>query len=127
MIRYIHIFLFSIFFETVCVGQTSTDGLIGIYESVDNKFERYSTLIIKHNNRFIYQAGVGACQVEVTGRWTIEDKKLKFVNDSEFLNNDIITYPDLSKANWKIKKFGVKPDSSIDSGCIVEEKIHRKR
>ena len=110
-----------------CLGQDSTDELIGVYESTSNKFERYSVLVLEKDNRFIYKYGVGACQGEVKGKWTIEDKRLKFTNDNEFLDNETIVYPNLGLSTWTVKKIGVKPEKAVDSGCAKDGELHLKR
>ncbi|MCH7415849.1 hypothetical protein MM213_20280 [Belliella sp. R4-6] len=107
-------------------GQDSTFGLIGVYESTQNKFERYSILILEKDKKFIYKYGVGGCQGEVKGTWTIQDKRLEFLNDQEFLNNDIINYPNLALTTWTIKKKGIKPDKLVNSGCVKDNKLHVK-
>lgn len=116
-----------LFFTTTTFGQGGHDGLLGTYESTDNAFERYSIVILDKEYRFIYKSGLGGCQVEVTGTWTIENKKLKFTNDKEFLDNDIIHYPNLGLTTWTIKKLGIKPDKIVDSGCVKDDKLHRRK
>jgi len=116
-----------IFFTATTFGQGEHDGLWGTYESTDNGFEKYSIVVLKKDYSFIYKSGLGGCQVEVTGTWTIENKKLKFTNDKEFLDNDIIHYPNLGLTTWTIKKLGIKPDKIVDSGCVKADKIHRRK
>ncbi|MBX2970102.1 MAG: hypothetical protein KF803_12090 [Cyclobacteriaceae bacterium] len=118
-----------IIFLTVDVvrGQTNTDGLIGEYFSIENKFESFSTMILEKDNRFIYSYGIGGCRGEVKGTWTIRDKKLEFKNDSTFLDNKIIKYPDLGQTAWTVKKIGIQPDKIVDSGCVKSDKLHMKR
>lgn len=118
--------LILIFVTTATFGQGGHVGLLGTYVSTDNKFERYSTIILSKDYRFTYKSGLGGCQVEVEGTWIIEGKKLKFTNDKEFLNNETIRFPDLGTTRWTIKKFGIKPDALIDSGCVKDDKLHRK-
>jgi hypothetical protein len=108
-------------------GQDSTDGLIGVYESMDNKFERYSILTLNKDKVFIYKYKVGGCQGEVKGKWTIENKKVRLTNDQEFLNHETIVYPDMSLTTWTVKKIGVKPDNLVDSGCVKENQLHIKK
>lgn len=108
-------------------GQESSDELIGVYESMGNKFERYSILILSKDNLFIYKYGVGGCQGEIKGKWTIENKKVKLTNDREFLNHKTIVYPDMSLTAWTVKKNGIKPDHLVDSGCVKENQLHRKK
>ena len=108
-------------------GQTSTDGLIGEYFSLENKFEGYSTMTLEKENRFTYSYGIGGCRGEIKGKWAIEDKKLRFENDSSFLDNKTIHYPDLGQTTWTIKKIGIQPDKIVDSGCVKSDKLHMKR
>ena len=116
-----------ILFTTTVSGQRGHDGLLGTYESTDNGFERYSIMILNQDNRFIYKSGIGGCRVEVTGTWTIENKKLKFTNDKEFLDKDTIRYPNLGLTTWTIKKLGIKPDKLVDCGCVKDDKLHRRK
>jgi hypothetical protein len=108
-------------------GQTSTDGLIGEYFSIENKFESFSIINLERDNRFTYSYGIGGCRAEVKGKWKIQDKKLVFKNDSSFLNNKEIRYPDLGQSTWTVKKTGVQPDKIVDSGCLKTDKLHLKR
>lgn len=112
---------------TITWAQKSDEKIIGAYYSTANKFERYSILILENDNKFIYKYGVGGCQAEVKGNWRTEGKKLRLTNDDEFLNNDIIKYPDMSLTTWSIKRTGVKPDKIIDSGCVKDNKLHVKK
>ena len=85
-------------------------------------------MILEKNNRFTYKSGLGGCQTEVKGTWTVENKKLKFTNDKEFTDNGTILYPDLGLTTWTIKKTGIKPDGLLDKGfCFKVDKLHRKR
>jgi hypothetical protein len=119
--------LIFLFISSIGVrGQASYDGLIGVYKSTGDKFEKYSTLTLEKENRFIYKYGAGGCQGEVMGTWTIENKRLKLTNDKVFLNNETIVYPNLSLTTWTIKKTGVKPDKLIDSGCVKDNHLHKK-
>lgn len=47
-------------------------------------------MILDKENRFIYKSGLGGCQTEVKGTWIVENKKLKFTNDTEFTNDGTI-------------------------------------
>lgn len=69
-------------------GQSTREGLVGVYESTG--FDRHSTMILDKENRFIYKSGLGGCQTEVKGTWIVENKKLKFTNDTEFTNDGTI-------------------------------------
>ncbi len=108
-------------------GQTSTDELIGEYFSLENKFESYSTMTLEKDNRFTYNYGIGGCRGEVKGKWTIENKKIRFENDTSFLHNKTIHYPDLGQTTWTVKKIGIQPDKIVDSGCVKSDKLHMKR
>lgn len=108
-------------------AQESNDRLIGVYESIANKFDRQSVLILDKDSRFIYKYGVGGCRGEVTGNWKIENKRLALTNDNEFLGNDTINYPDLGLSSWTVKRNGLKPDKIVDSGCLKDNKLHRKK
>ncbi|AXE18383.1 hypothetical protein DR864_11805 [Runella rosea] len=108
-------------------GQSTHDGLIGVYESTSNGFEKYSIIILDKDNRFAYKAGLGGCQVEVKGTWIIEKKKLKLTNDNEFLNKETVYYPNLGLTTWTITRNGIKPDGLVDSGCVKDDKLHRRR
>ncbi len=109
------------------LGQDSNDALIGVYESMDNKFERYSILILEKDKVFIYKYGGGGCQGEIKGKWTIANKKVKLTNDQEFLYHETIVYPDMSLTSWTVKKIGIKPDKLVDSGCLKENQLHIKK
>jgi len=111
----------------VAFSQDDNNGLQGTYQSIDNGFERYSTMILLTDNRFIYKTGVGGCQVKVTGTWTSNKGRLNFRNDDEFLNHSTIFYPNLSLVTWTVKKFGIKPEGTVDSGCLKDDKLHRKK
>lgn len=108
-------------------GQKDYNGLIGTYDSRDNRFEFYSIMILQKDNRFVYKYGVGGCQGEVTGNWIVENKKLKFTNDNEFLNNETTFYPNLGLLYWTVKKFGIKPDEKVDNCFFETEVLHSKR
>jgi len=83
--------------------------------------------VLDKDNRFIYKSGLGGCQVEITGTWTVEKKKIKFTNDKEFMDNETILYPNLGQTTWTVKKFGIKPDKGVDSGCVKDGKLHRRK
>ncbi len=69
----------TILLTLICVattfGQSSRDGLVGVYKSNANSFERYSMMTLEKNNRFVYKYGLGGCQGEVKGNWKVVDKK----------------------------------------------------
>ena len=136
--------IFLTFF--ISFGQIKTDELNGIYYSVDNKFEKWSIIELQENGIFKYKYGLSACQAEITGTYSVENKKIKFKNDKEFrkkyleaerdsliktdstfIGVGIPIYPDLSLTEWKIKKNSIKPISEIDCGCIIEKGKHKKR
>jgi hypothetical protein len=119
--------LLLIFFTATTFGQGEHDRLLGTYESTSNGFERYSVVILNKGHRFIYKSGLGGCQVQVTGTWAIENKKLKFTNDKAFLDNDTIHYPNLALTTWTIRKLGIKPDKKVDGGCMEDDKLHRRK
>ncbi len=124
MIRFI---LTATLFTTVAFAQEVNQTLFGVYYSTDNRFERYSTMILSKDYHFIYKSGLGGCQVEVIGTWTIKDEKIWFTNDKKFLGNDTIRYPDLSLTTWTIKRRGIRPDELVDSGCVKEHGLFKKR
>ena len=107
-------------------GQDKTSGMVGVYRSRANEFERWSIMILLEKHRFIYKYGTGGCQAEIKGNWEIENKKLIFKNDKEYLKNDIMFYPNLNQTTWTIKKLGIKPDSLIDTGCLKVTQLHIK-
>lgn len=113
-------------FANSVFGQSTVNGLIGIYESRDNAFERFSSMILSEQNRFTYKYGAGGCQGEVTGTWKVENQQLIFENDPQFLNNGIIFYPDLSLTSWKIKRIGIQPNDDVNTGCLKETGLHIK-
>ncbi|PKH51879.1 hypothetical protein CXF68_14815 [Tenacibaculum sp. Bg11-29] len=101
---------------------------------------------LRENGIFKYKYGLSACQVEVTGIYSVENKKIKFKNDIEFTDKYLKSerdsliksdstfigigmpiYPDLILTEWKIKKNSIKPISEIDCGCIIEKEKHKKR
>lgn len=114
----------------VCVattfGQSSRSGLVGVYKSNANSFERYSIMTLETNNRFVYKYGLGGCQGEVKGNWKVVDKKIVFENDAAFLNDSIIHYPDLGLTTWTVKKIGIQPEQVVDAGCLKDDNLHLK-
>jgi hypothetical protein len=108
-------------------AQLSEDGLIGIYKSNGNQFERYSIMMLEPNNRFVYKYALSGCQGEVKGNWKIVDKKIKFDNDPSYLNDSIIHYPNLGLTTWTINRMGIKPEQIVDSGCMKEDNMHFKK
>lgn len=107
-------------------GQSSRGGLMGIYKSNGNSFERYSIMTLETNNRFVYKYGLGGCQGEVKGSWKNVDKKITFENDPLFLNDTIVQYPNLGLTTWAVKTIGIKPEQAVDSGCLKEDNVHLK-
>lgn len=107
-------------------GQSSRGGLVGVYKSNANSFERYSIMTLETNNRFVYKYGLGGCQGEVKGTWKVVDKKIVFENDAAFLNDSIIHYPNLGLATWTVKTIGIKPEQAIDAGCVKDDNLHLK-
>ena len=108
-------------------GQTSQDGLIGVYASSENKSERYSVMTLEPKNRFTYKYGLGGCQGEVKGQWKIINKKIAFENDPSFLNDSIVHYPNLGLTSWAVKTIGIKPEQMVDTGCLKEDNLHFKK
>jgi len=98
--------LLLLFFSSIsALGQSTVDGLIGIYESKPKGFESYSVMKLDEQNRFTYNYGVGGCRGEVTGNWRIIDQKLQFETDEQFLKDSIIVYLDLDgEENWNPAK-----------------------
>jgi len=84
-------------------------------------------MILSKDYHFIYKSGLGGCQVEVKGTWTIKDEKIWFTNDKKFLGNDTSRYPDLSLTTWTIKRRGIRPDELVDSGCVKEDGLFKKK
>ncbi|WP_336129349.1 hypothetical protein [Mesoflavibacter sp. CH_XMU1422-2] len=130
----------------VLFGQNTKTELVGTYYSVDNEFERWSIIELQADGTFKYKYGLSACQAEITGTYSVANKKIRFKNDREytkkylqserdsiiksdstFIGIGIPVYPDLSLTEWKIKKSGIKPMSEIDCGCIIENGKHKKR
>lgn len=105
---------------------TGSDKLIGIYNSNGNKFERYAAMKLEPNSRFIYKFGLSGCQSEVKGTWKVINKKIVFKNDSTFLSDSLIRYPNLGLVTWSIKTIGIKPDQAIDLGCFEEDHLYLK-
>jgi hypothetical protein len=119
--------LLTLIWTTALFGQTtSRDGLIGVYKSNGNSFERYSIMTLEANSRFTYRYGLGGCQGEVKGIWKVIDKKISFENDPSFLNDSIVRYPNLGSTTWTVKTIGIKPEQTIDSGCLKDNNLHLK-
>jgi hypothetical protein len=120
----------TILLTLICVaisfGQTSRGGLVGVYKSNGNSFERYSIMTLETNNRFVYKYGLGGCQEEVKGNWKVVDKKVVFENDAVFLDDSIIHYPNLGLTTWTVKTIGIKPEQSVDAGCLKDDNLHLK-
>ena len=110
----------------------SQNDLIGKYYSINNKFERWSIIELKNDGKFIYKYGLSGCQSEINGTYLITKNKIKFKNDTEFINQSIKTdsltpiYPDMSLTEWIIFKDYIKPIEEINTGCIKEKGKHRK-
>ena len=116
----------------------------GVYYSVDNQFEKWSIMELSDDGTFKYKYGLGGCQSEVTGKYFINNKSIRFKNDEIFTETYLekqtdslkeidstlagITpfSPDLSLVDWEIYKNAIKPVSKIDTGCIVEKGKHIK-
>ena len=116
---------------------------LGNYNSVDNKFEKWSILLLQKENRFVYKYGQGGCQGEVTGSWIKKGNYLLLENGSEYINNEnnktdllqvndtlameipLPFYPNPGKVKWKIKGNSLKTEDEIDTGCFYEKGIHK--
>ena len=115
----------------------------GIYRSKNNQFERFSEMRINKNGTFIYKYGLSACQDEITGKYQVQGKKIKFEKDIEFTKKflqkqkdslvkidstykemEILVYPELGV--WKLNSKYIKPGVKIDFGCIVIKEKHIK-
>jgi len=118
--------LLTLIWVSNTLGQSSRGGLVGVYKSNANSFERYSIMTLEANNRFVYKYGFGGCQGEVKGNWKVVDKKIVFENDTEFLNDSIIHYPNLGLTAWTVKTIGIKPGQTIDAGCLKDNNLHLK-
>jgi hypothetical protein len=120
---------------------SQTIELPGTYSSVNNKFERWSIMKLNNDGTFSYNYGVGGCQATVTGTYKVDNTKIEFKNDSEFLSKSdeeqfIIDslmiaiptyyYPNLGLSHWRIGKDFIKPLSSIDTGCLEESGKHKR-
>ena len=131
-----------------------TDGFVGKYYSIDNKFERFSGMELTENGRFVYKYALGACQGYVEGSYTIIKHHIKFKNDYKYtieylkkerdslkivdsmliVNNpdfakiyDLYPFiPDLSLTEWIIKSNSIRPILPIDCGCVIERGKHKK-
>ena len=123
------IFCFSISF----FGQNSEQkkDLLGVYNSQNNKFEKWSIIELKDDGKFIYKYGLSACQAEITGTYIVEKNIISFKNDSQYLNNNhekfSPIYPDMSLTKWVIKQNFIKPKKIINSGCVKEKGKHFKQ
>lgn len=115
---------------SVSVAIQPNQRIIGTYYFVGDRFEQHSRITLKPEGVFMYSAGAGGCQVEVTGQWRAERNKLYLVNDKEFQNNPADTsryhsfYPDMSLTAWKISLNALKPLHPVSSGCVVTSKKH---
>lgn len=118
--------ILTLIWATTSYGQSSRGGLIGVYKSNGNSFERYSIVTLETNNRFVYKYGLGGCQGEVKGTWKIVGKKMVFENDPIFLDDSTIHYPNLGLTTWTVKTIGIRPEQTVDSGCLKEDNIHLK-
>lgn len=122
MTRLTILFILTIAFTAS--GQETNDRLVGVYKAKDNAFEKWSILTLQRDKRFKYEFGVGGCQGEITGTWDTKENKLLMTTDKEFLDDENIFYPDMSLTTWSIRKKGIKPNGSVDSGCVKETRIH---
>jgi len=119
---------------------------IGVYHSVNNTFERWSTMELGVDKIFWYHYGVGGCQATVTGSYEVIDGVIYFKNDTMFTDtyqqsqahsivvNDSLTievgvpyYPDLSLVEWTVGRRSIKPVATIYTGCMEEDRKHVRR
>ena len=129
---------FFLLLTTVLAAQEN--GLTGVYSSVNNKFERWSTMTLNGDSTFIYNYGLGGCQAEIKGTFTVRNSKIEFANDSEITSNEIVNltesdsliseigtpfYPNLSLVDWKVGNNFIKPLGTVDSGCLQESAKHK--
>lgn len=128
------LFLILIFcFSISCFGQSSEQkkNLLGIYNSQNNKFEKWSIIELKNEGKFIYKYCLGGCQAEITGTYVVAKNIISLKNDPEFLNNNreefSPIYPDMSLTKWIIMRNFIRPKKIIDSGCIKEKGKHFKQ
>jgi hypothetical protein len=114
----------------VSVAVQPDQKVVGTYYCVSDRFEQYSRITLKPEGVFMYTAGTGGCQIEVTGRWRAEKNKLYLINDKEFQSNSADTshyysfYPDMSLTAWTISLNALKPLHPVNSGCVVANKKH---
>lgn len=116
----------TLFCVATTFGQSNRRGLVGVYKSNGNSFERYSVMTLETNNRFVYKYGLGGCQGEVKGNWSVVDKKIVFENDAAFLNDSITHYPNLGLTTWTVKTIGIRPEQAVDAGCLKDDNLHIK-
>jgi len=105
-------------------GQSNSVAIAGTY-ALSNRIN-YSIISIRNNYTFTYTYGLEGCVGEVTGTWRINRNKLFFKNDSAYLNNSSICYPDLSLSSWTVKKNGIKPADAITCTCSDIRFLHYK-
>jgi len=122
VVKLLMIFI-SISWSLSLSGQTTENGLIGNYYSIENKFEKSAIIELKKDGTFEFKYALGGCQGEISGLWTIENKKIRFKNDLEYRN----ALPDLSLFLWTVKKNGIRPDGEINCGCLKPKKIFIKQ
>jgi hypothetical protein len=104
----------------------SKKSLVGVYLSVDSKFEKLSALTLKSDSTFRYSYLLGGCQDDINGNWSVFGKNISLHMD---LNRDSLSYhtPDLNKISWVISSKGIKPLDTVDNGCFKEYSLHRKQ
>ncbi|NME72968.1 hypothetical protein [Flammeovirga aprica] len=106
--------------------------VIGTYVMIDRKgLEQHSTLTLKNNYDFIYSYGVGGCQGEVKGKWSINDNQLlEFKSEIDFnsssSSNLTPCYPDLNSGHWKVTKRGLVLQKVMDCACWKVKGLHQK-
>jgi hypothetical protein len=93
-------------------------------------FEWYSRLVLKKDNAFEYQYGLGGCQGSIEGKWSQQKDKLILVSDNQAEHNTSDSlrpyYPVFNHTSWQINKGGVRPEKQVDTGCFQTKKLHKK-
>ncbi len=107
----------------------SNESLEGEYAVSD--FELYSRLVLKKDNAFEYQYGLGGCQGSIKGKWSQQKDRLILVSDNQAVNNKSDSlrpyYPVFNRASWRISKGGITPEKQVNTGCFQTKKLHKKR
>ncbi len=100
-------------------------------EYVVSEFEWYSRLVLKKNNAFEYQYGLGGCQGSIEGKWRQQEDILILDSSNQGDNNKSDSlrpyYPVFKHDYWRINKAGIRPEKPVNTGCFQTKKIHKKR